>query len=142
VKFSVHTCRVLNKSGRPINDITAKVMSKVDRHSLAIPDACGELLWDGHAWRDGDDTKAVSRYQMLLPGATCGLTFDRLLGTPDEALVSWFTDDDGFRWQLDQYHHLTESEDESVYLPLKTPRPLPRPQAPDPASSQAPQHPS
>ena len=34
--------------------------------------------------------------------ATCGFTFDGLRGAPDEALLAWFTDNDGFRWQLDE----------------------------------------
>jgi hypothetical protein len=125
---------VVNKSGRPINDIAAKVMSKVDRHSLAIPDACGELLSDGHAWRFRDDAKPVSRFETLRPDATCGFTFDGLSGTPDEALVSWYTDNDGFRWQLDEYQHLVDSDDENEYMPAGTPQRLPE-GAPDATGS-------
>lgn len=60
VRFNGRTGNVVNNSGRPINDITTKVMSKVDRHSLAIPEKCGQLFDDGHAWRYGKDAKPVS----------------------------------------------------------------------------------
>lgn len=105
-------------------------MSKIDRHSLATPTACGELTWDGHAWRFLSESKPVSRFDTLRPEATCGFTFDGLRGTPDEALLAWFTDDDGFRWQLDEYQHLAESDDENEWVPVKVPQPLPQ-NAPD-----------
>lgn len=101
VEFNGRFGRVVNRSKRPINDITCKVMSKVDRHSLDTPAACGEGTWDGHAWRFLSEAKPVSRFETLRTEATCIFTFDKLRGTPDAALVVWFTDDDGFRWQLD-----------------------------------------
>lgn len=125
-----NTSRVMNSSGRPINDITTKVMSKIDRHSLAIPAACGELVGDGRGWRYLPGAKPVTRFETVRPGAICGFTFDERPGTPDEALVAWFTDDDGFRWQLDEYQHLVESDDENEYLPVRTPQALPQ-TAPD-----------
>ena len=38
VRFGGSTGYVVNSSRRPISDITCKVMSKVDRHTLATPD--------------------------------------------------------------------------------------------------------
>jgi len=38
-------------------------------------------------------------------------------------VVAWFTDDDGFRWQLDEDQHFVQSDDESQYLPLMQPAP-------------------
>ena len=43
VTLSGHTGYVLNGSWRPVNDITCKVMSRTDRHSLASAVACGEV---------------------------------------------------------------------------------------------------
>jgi hypothetical protein len=127
VKFDGRrTGRVVNNSRRPINDVTSKVMSKFDRHSLATPVACGELTWDSHAWRYLPEAKPDSRLETLRPEAICGFSFDALPDGPEKVLVAWFTDDDGFRWQLDEYQHLTESSDENVYLPVKAPRPLPQ----------------
>ena len=123
VRFSGGVGRVENNSGRPINDITAKVMSKVDRHSLRTPSECGEAAWDGHTWRPVG-AKPVSRIETLRPEAACVFVFEGLRGSPDEALVAWFTDDDGFRWQLDEYQHLAESDDENEWVPLRVPQPL------------------
>src|SRR5260370_24582054 len=52
----------------------------------------------------------------------------------DQVLVAWFTDDAGFRSQLDEYQHLVQSDDETTYLPPRTPLPLPqaRPKRPAP----------
>jgi hypothetical protein len=120
VNFDGHTGKVVNKSKRPINDLTSTVMSNVDRHSLATPAQSGELTWDGHAWRFLPEAKPVSRFETLRPGATCGFTFDAVADSPDEVLVAWFTDDDGFRWQLDEYQHLVQSDDESEYVAARS----------------------
>ena len=36
---------------------------------------------------------------------------------PGHTVVAWFTDDAGFRWQLDEYQHLVEAADGDVYKP-------------------------
>ena len=88
--------------------------------------------------------KAVDRVEVLRPTAVAGFTFPDLarkqggdknvyddgdldeVRNPDQVLVTWFTDDAGFRWQLDEYLHLVQSDDETTYLPAGTPRPLPQ----------------
>lgn len=158
VRFTGTTGYVKNNSKRPINEITCKIMSKVDRGGLALPAACGEIVGDGITRTFLDEPKPVSRFETLPPGATCGFTFHNLTESPDQVLVAWFADDDEFRWQLDQYQHLVQTDDESLYLPVKTTKPLrqyaptaiggaaasasrtppaPAPQAPDPADSTA-----
>lgn len=140
VTFSGKTGYVANASKRPLNDVTCGVMSKVDRNSLASPDRCGEVAPGpgGGGWMFLPGSKEVSRFEVLRPGASCGFSFESSHRDPDCVLVAWFTDDDGFRWQLDEYQHLTRSEDESVYLPLKVPRPLP-PGAPGTVGGAAPE---
>jgi hypothetical protein len=125
VKFTGKTGYVDNNSKRPINDITCKIMSKFDRVSLAPPGASGAVEGTGLG-RTFLETKPVSRIETVPPGASCGFIFDDPTESPDRVLVAWFTDDDEFRWQLDQYQHLVESRDESAYLPLKKPEPLPQ----------------
>ena len=125
VKFNGKTGYVADNSKRPINDVTCKVMSKVDRNSMASPDACGEVVpgAGGAGWMFVPGAKQTSRFETLRPGARCGFSFGESYRDPDQVLVAWFTDDDGFRWQLDAYGHLMESDDESSYLPLNRPRP-------------------
>lgn len=117
VLFNRESGDVVNSSRRPLTDITCKVMSKLDRHVLVAPDGCGEVV----QFSDGNnfliETKPVSRFETLRPGARCGFVFKDLNPEPDQVLVAWFTDDAGFRWQLDQYLHLVRSDDESEYLP-------------------------
>lgn len=59
----------------------------------------------------------MERFEILRPGLRCGFAFKDLPDEPDQVLVAWFTDDAGFRWQLNQYLHLVQTEDESEYLP-------------------------
>jgi hypothetical protein len=125
VKFTGKTGDVVNNSKRPINDITCKIMSKVDRVSLALATASAQVVGGSTGPGFVIGSKPVSRFETLPPGATCEFTFDNLTESPDQVLVAWFTDDDEFRWQLDEHQRLVESGDESVYLPVKTPRPLP-----------------
>ena len=108
-----------NKSRRPIKDITCKIMSKVDRRTLKNPSESGTALpgVQARSWSLAPDAKPVSRIEVLRPRTACGFAFDGLAQEPDQVLVAWFTDDAGFRWQLDQYLHLVQSEDESEYLP-------------------------
>jgi hypothetical protein len=108
---------VLNKSRRPITDITCKVMSRAGRRSLVTPDGCAEVarLQDGKGLTLG--IEPVSRFETLRPGARCSFHFEGHEPEPDHVLVVWFTDDAGFRWQLDQYLHLVQSGDEDQYVP-------------------------
>lgn len=121
VFFSGTTGYVENNSRRPIKNVTCKIMSNVDRHALAIADACG--LVDegpgGRGWLFLPGAKRVSSFGTLRPGNRCGFgfSFEDLESEPDQVVVAWFTDDAGFRWQLDQYLHLVQSDDESEYLP-------------------------
>jgi hypothetical protein len=36
---------------------------------------------------------------------------------PGHTVVAWFTDDAGFRWQMDEYMHLVQADDETRHLP-------------------------
>jgi hypothetical protein len=91
-------------------------MSKVDRHSLATPVKRGEMA----EFRNGKvallETKPVSRIETLRPHARCSFIFKDLEPEPDHVLAAWFTDDAGFRWQLDEYMHLRPAGDENEYL--------------------------
>lgn len=120
VLFTGKTGYVVNNSRRPLNDVTCKVMSKVDRHSLATADGCGEVDRGpgGQGWMFLPGAKPVSRFVTLRPKSRCGFTFKDLTREPDQVLVAWFTDDAGFRWQLDQHLHLVQSDDESEYVPV------------------------
>jgi hypothetical protein len=53
----------------------------------------------------------------LRPESACTFAFEGLPQAPDEALVAWFTDDAGFRWQLDEFLHLVPAGDDDEYLP-------------------------
>jgi hypothetical protein len=118
VLFTGETGYAVNNSRRPLNDITCKVMSKVDRHSLATADGCGVVDRGpgGQGWMFLPGAKPVSRFGTLRPKSRCGFTFKDLPPDPNQVLVAWFTDDAGFRWQLDQYLHLVRSDDESEYV--------------------------
>ena len=119
VMFTGKTGYVVNNSKRPLNDITCKVMSKVDRHGLATADRCGVAVRGpgGQGWMFLPDAKPASRLETLRPKSRCGFSFKDLTNEPDQVLVVWFTDDAGFRWQLDQYLHLVQSDDENEYVP-------------------------
>jgi len=106
-----------NKSRRPIRDITCQVMSQVDRHSLRSPSMSGRVVPGVVAggWDLAPDAKAVSRVEVVRPDSRCGFVFDSLSRETDQVFVAWFTDDAGFRWQLDEYLHLVQVDDESEY---------------------------
>jgi hypothetical protein len=63
------------------------------------------------------DEEPVPLYKTLRPGKRCRFTFDGLSLGPGHIVVAWFTDDAGFRWQLDEYMHLVQADDETKYLP-------------------------
>lgn len=112
---------VTNNSRRPISDVTCAYMSSVDRKTLASPRECGILAGGpdlgGRQIDAFIDVKPVSRLARLRPGSRCAFTFEKGLKIePDFVLVAWFTDDAGFRWQLDEDLRLVPAGDESEYL--------------------------
>jgi hypothetical protein len=64
------------------------------------------------------DPQPGSLVHTLRPGARCGFTFNGLSSAEeDHIMVAWFTDDAGFRWQLDDYLHLVQAADGDKYEP-------------------------
>ena len=65
------------------------------------------------------DERAVSRYGTLPPDKPCRFTFALTEGDKDYIVMTWFTDDAGFRWQLDEHQHLVQVNDgdERKYMP-------------------------
>jgi hypothetical protein len=93
-------------------------MSSVDRKSLAFPEQCGILVDTGVPMANGRsvesliDVKPVRALARLRAGGRCQFLFkEGLKCEPDYVLVAWFTDDAGFRWQLDEYQHLVQVDD-------------------------------
>jgi hypothetical protein len=115
--FMYSTGRVVNNSRRPITDITCKVMSNVDRHSLRTANKSGIILpiqvVGGYVF---SDEKNYERVAVLRPEASCGFVFGSESIERDMILVAWYSDDEKRRWQLDQYGHLVESSEESEYV--------------------------
>jgi len=114
-----HLGIVDNMSSRPVMKITCKIMSKVDRHGLMLPNGSGEVaaIATMPGWRFlPGGSKPTATLEILRPEAHGGFTFPDEPGTPDQVLVAWFTDDAGFRWQLDEFQHLVPAGDESEYL--------------------------
>jgi hypothetical protein len=115
--FMYSTGRVANNSRRPVTDVTCKVMSNVDRHSLRTANKSGIIVpievVDGYVFSDEKDYERVAA---LRPGASCGFVFGSESMDPDMVLVTWYSDDEKRRWQLDQYGHLVESSEESEYV--------------------------
>lgn len=115
----VATGSVLNGSRRPISAITSKVMSLANAHVLAVPDNAGVLVGvpvPGTAYQFAD-SKPGAEWDRLRPGDRCGFTFPGLQRDPDQILVAWFTDDAGFRWQLDEYLRLVRAAADDEYVP-------------------------
>ena len=108
-----------NESPRPITDVTCKVMSMADGTVIAVPDMRGESFVTTGTFAGAvqprtleiaPDEQPGERYLNLLPGRHCRFTFDGLHVDPDHIVVAWFTDDAGFRWQLDEHLHLAETK--------------------------------
>lgn len=112
---------VTNRSKRPISRVSCRVMSKVDRALLKLPDECGLIAFMQETPLSGAmvDTKPLQEFAVLSPKAGCGFAFKGLPREPDQVFVAWFTDDAGNRWQLDEYLHLVKANDgdESEYKP-------------------------
>jgi hypothetical protein len=108
---------VINESRRPIRDITCKIMSKVDSQSLASPTESGEVQpGPGHQGWVFLNAKQTPRLETLRPDARGGFSFPNRPVEPDHILVAWFTDDAGFRWQLDEDQHLVSARDGDQYI--------------------------
>jgi hypothetical protein len=110
---------VENKSRRPVTGVSCKVMSNVDRHVLELPDECGERF-EMSGQRGGKmffapDLKPLQVFKTLRPHATCAFIFKGTDAEPDQVLVAWFTDDAGYRWQLDEYLHLVQVDDDEEH---------------------------
>jgi hypothetical protein len=104
---------------RSIPDVTCKVMSMADGTVIAVPDMRGESFVTTGTFAGAvqprtleiaPDEQPGERYLNLLPGKHCRFTFDGLHADPDHIVVAWFTDDAGFRWQLDEHRHLAETK--------------------------------
>jgi hypothetical protein len=109
---------VENKSLRPITDITCNIMSKTDGNLIAAPSKRGEFFTSTGTLGGSVQMRPIevapeeqsgSRYGTLRPGKQCRFTFDGLSADPAHIVVAWFTDDAGFRWQLDEFLHLAET---------------------------------
>jgi hypothetical protein len=112
--------RVVNNSARPVTDITCRIMSRTDASTLATPSETGQIIVMEDLGDESDfipETVPVTHYDTLRPGARVGFLFNGVSNVePDHILVAWFTDDAGFRWQLDEYLHLVPAGDEDEYL--------------------------
>ena len=63
------------------------------------------------------DEEPVVLHKTLRPGKRCRFTFDGLSLDPGHTVVAWFTDDAGFRWQVDEDMDLVQADDETRHLP-------------------------
>ena len=63
------------------------------------------------------DEEPALLYKPLRPGKCCRFTFDGLSLDPGHTVVVWFTDDAGFRWQVDEYVHLVQADNETMHVP-------------------------
>jgi len=108
-----------NNSRRPITDLTSRVVSRKDGRIVAVPDRSGSVVAGVHqgTLRMGPDAEEVTQVDVLRPQRRCGFAFDSVADDQDHVFVAWFTDDAGFRWQLDQNMHLVEADDGDVYKP-------------------------
>jgi hypothetical protein len=104
---------VMNKSRRPINHISCRIMSKIDRKPLKMPDECAVMPLAQQDDFGGVlvDKKPLQELPVLGRGENCGFVFNGLVREPDQIFVAWFNDDSGNRWQLDETMHMVKSED-------------------------------
>jgi hypothetical protein len=99
---------VVNDSGRPIADITCRVISKADGHTIAQARESGIEEQLAGRWLVRHPQQ-VGRVSVLPPGKRCGFNFVEQPRTEDPIRVAWFTDDAGHRWQIDEQQHLAET---------------------------------
>jgi hypothetical protein len=139
VSFDGEYVEVINGSARPIRDVVGKVMSDEGRGVLAVPGKYGTVssIRPGAFFFDRIPS-GECRMCTLRPAHTAGFGFPpperepQAAGEdvydekeakakwggnahPDEIAVAWFTDDAGYRWQLDEFQHLVQASDESEY---------------------------
>jgi hypothetical protein len=118
VHFNYAQLQVTNNSTHQIGDITAQVMSRSKRRPIAAATSSGVSPMDVLVVQE---MKPIARQESVRPHAMATFQFEgrvrnpQVPGDQDEVFVAWFTDDTGFRWQLDEFQHLVQSDDESVY---------------------------
>jgi hypothetical protein len=118
---NIHTGEVANNSQRPISSISCRVISTIDGSIRALPDRCGLViavpLPAERSMSIIEDSQALGQWERLRAAGRCSFTFESILHRePGQLLVAWFTDDAGFRWQLDEYSHLVQASDKDEYL--------------------------
>lgn len=108
---------VTNKSRRPISRIACRAMSNVDGATIKVPDASGVMPQAQEDQYGGVmvDSKPVREFALLGPEESCGFVFNNLRREPDQIVVTWFTDDAGNRWQLDETMHLVRAAADDEY---------------------------
>jgi hypothetical protein len=113
---------VLNGSRRPITTVICKVMSKQGRQVVAEPDKAGSAINQPVAPAPLSPRQLqvlqwepVTRWDTLRPAAICAFLFEGT-SAQDLVFIAWFTDDAGFRWQLDEYLHLVPAGDGDEYV--------------------------
>ena len=119
---------VTNASQRPISAITCKDMPSTTRKAVAYPEKSGLIVPDPDLPPTAPPKTWVyvttdRTFPRLRPGDRCGFSFKNYprRGGPDVVFVAWFTDDAGFKWQLDEYLHLAQvpdDDDQIEYRPL------------------------
>jgi hypothetical protein len=102
---------IINKSPRPITDIACRIISKNAGQPTAEPMQADFGPEDDVllSWGEPSESEAEHRIYALRPGARAFFKFNRVIYAADEIVVAWFTDDAGFRWQVDQLMHLAET---------------------------------
>jgi hypothetical protein len=108
---------VENNSRRPVSSIACKIVSSVDRQVLKLPTESGERSAARTVELFAPDMKPLQVFGLLRPQSGCIFVFANVAREPDQVVVAWFTDDAGFRWQLDEYRHLVPAAEEDEYLP-------------------------
>lgn len=118
------TIFVLNKSNRPINQITADMVSKADGRVAAKASKSGAVHMG-----TGPETAArlyVPRWEpsigttgpALAPNEGRGFLLEDIAVSDEFLLRALFTDDAGFRWQLDASQHLEQVGKGLLYEPV------------------------
>lgn len=118
VVFNYDQLQVTNESTHQIGDITAKAMSRSTRQPIAAASSSGVSPMDVMLVQT---LNPIERQTSLRPHAMAIFHFEgrqrnpQAEGDQDEVFVTWFNDDSGLRWQLDEFQHLVQSDDEFTY---------------------------
>jgi hypothetical protein len=104
-------CRVWisNDSPRPVTDVACLLVQKGIKTVVHTPDMSGVALRLGNRLVDPPyvpGTASDPRVRALAPEQSAVFHFDSPNRSEDEIFAVWFTDDAGFRWQLDEFQHL------------------------------------